>query len=158
MASTAIKPADSPAAAQQAPAAETVAALAQAGRRAQRALGQLSSAQRAAARGHAAQPLRDAEAASLAANAADCESGEAGGLSLAMLDRLRLDPARLADMADAVAVIADLPDPVGEIIDWRERPNGLVLERVRIPVGLIGIVYESRPNVTVDAAALCVRS
>lgn len=138
--------------------AETVAARAQAGRVAQRTLALLASAQRAAALRRAAQALRDVAPVILEANAADCEAGQAAGLSDAMLDRLRLDAPRLADMADAVAAIADLPDPVGEIIDRRERPNGLVLERVRIPVGMIGIIYESRPNVTADAAALCVRS
>jgi glutamate-5-semialdehyde dehydrogenase len=75
-----------------------------------------------------------------------------------MLDRLRLDPARLEGIAAAVDAVADLPDPVGQVIDSATRPNGLVLSRVRVPVGLIGIIYESRPNVTADAAALCVRS
>ena len=155
MASSAIKPDDLPSAAA---VAETVAALARGGRRAQRVLAQTPSAQRAVALRRAAQAMRDAAPAILAANLADCEAGQAAGLCGARLDRLRLDEARLAAMANAVAAIADLPDPVGEIIDRRERPNGLVLERVRIPVGLIGIVYESRPNVTADAAALCVRS
>ncbi|MCA1660750.1 MAG: glutamate-5-semialdehyde dehydrogenase [Novosphingobium sp.] len=138
--------------------AETVARLARAGREAQRALAAMSSEARAGALRHAATALRDAETTVLAANAEDCAAGAANGLSSAMLDRLRLDPARLAAIADAIAAIAELPDPVGEIIDRRQRPNGLVLERVRIPVGLIGIVYESRPNVTADAAALCVRA
>jgi glutamate-5-semialdehyde dehydrogenase len=71
---------------------------------------------------------------------------------------LRLDAARLAGVADSVEAVAALPDPVGEAIDTRTRPNGLVLSRVRVPIGVIGIVYESRPNVTVDAAALCVMS
>jgi glutamate-5-semialdehyde dehydrogenase len=75
-----------------------------------------------------------------------------------MLDRLRLDPERLAAIAAAVDQVADLPDPVGQVIDSASRPNGLELSRVRVPVGLIGIVYESRPNVTADAAALCLRS
>ena len=158
MATSAIQPVEAPATALLVPVTETVAELARAGRRAQQALAQMPSARRAAALRQAAQALRDAAPAILAANAADCDAAQAAGLSGAMLDRLRLDPARLADMADAVAAIADLPDPVGEIIDRRQRPNGLVLERVRIPVGLIGIVYESRPNVTADAAALCVRS
>ena len=118
----------------------------------------MPSERRAAALRRAAQSLRDSGPAILAANAADMEAARIAGLSAAMLDRLLLDAPRLAAMADAVAAIADLPDPVGEIIDRRERPNGLVLERVRIPVGMIGIVYESRPNVTADAAALCVRS
>ena len=138
--------------------AETVADLARAGRVAQQTLARMPSSGRATALLRAAQALRDAAPAILAANAADMEAAQLAGLSAAMLDRLLLDAPRLAGMADAVAMIADLPDPVGQIIDRRERPNGLVLERVRIPVGLIGIVYESRPNVTADAAALCVRS
>ena len=99
-----------------------------------------------------------AEVTILAANARDMASGEANGLTAAMLDRLRLDPVRLAAMADAVEQIAALPDPVGQVIDRSSPPNGLELSRVRVPIGLIGIVYESRPNVTADAAALCLRS
>ena len=138
--------------------AETVCELARAGRVAQQALARMPSSGRATALLRAAQALRDAAPAILAANTADMDAARIAGLSAAMLDRLLLDAPRLAAMADAVAAIADLPDPVGEIIDRRERPNGLVLERVRIPIGLIGIVYESRPNVTADTAALCVRS
>ena len=138
--------------------AETVCDLARAGRLAQRELARMPSDRRAAALRVAAQALRDAAPAILAANSADMEAARIAGLSAALLDRLLLDAPRLAAMAGAVAAIADLPDPVGEIIDRRERPNGLVLERVRIPVGMIVIVYESRPNVTADAAALCVRS
>ena len=137
---------------------ETIARLARAARAAQAALALLSSEARASALRRAAQALRDREPAILAANAEDCAAVERAGLSPAMLDRLKLDPARLADTAGAIAAVADLPDPLGEVIERRERPNGLVLERIRIPIGLIGIVYESRPNVTADAAALCVRS
>jgi glutamate-5-semialdehyde dehydrogenase len=135
---------------------EQVTELARAGREAQRSLAAIGSPARAAALRLAATALRDAETAILAGNAEDCTAAD--DLSAAMLDRLKLDSARVAGMADAVAAVADLPDPVGEVIDRRQRPNGLVLERVRIPVGLIGIVYESRPNVTADAAALCVRA
>jgi glutamate-5-semialdehyde dehydrogenase len=132
--------------------------LARAGRLAQRALARLSDAQKAAALRAAAESLRANEAAILAANAQDVSAGEARGLTGAMLDRLRLDSARLAAIADAVDQVAGLPDPVGEVISRAERPNGLVLTRVRVPIGLIGIIYESRPNVTADAAALCLRS
>ena len=142
--------------------AESVEALvermARAGRTAQRRLAALSDAQKAAALRAAAQALRDAEAEVLAANARDIAAGEAGGLTKAMLDRLKLDPARLAAIADAVEQVAALPDPVGRVIDSVSRPNGLALARVRVPIGLIGIIYESRPNVTADAAALCLRS
>ena len=132
--------------------------LAVAGRAAQRKLAALSDAQKATALRAAAQALRADEAEILAANARDIAAGEANGLSGAMLDRLRLDTARLAAIADAVDQIAGLPDPVGEVIDTSSRPNGLRLSRVRVPIGLIGIIYESRPNVTADAAALCLRS
>ncbi len=94
----------------------------------------------------------------LAANARDVAAGEANGLSGALLDRLRLDPARLEGAARGVEAVAALPDPVGETIGASERPNGLQLSRVRVPIGVIGIIYESRPNVTADAAALCVMS
>ena len=132
--------------------------LARAGRLAQRRLAAMPAGAKAAALLAAAQALRDAEADILAANARDLAAGEANGLSKAMLDRLKLDPARLAGMAGAVEHVAQLADPVGEVIDSAERPNGLKLSRIRVPIGLIGIIYESRPNVTADAAALCLRS
>ncbi len=132
--------------------------IAKAGRAAQRGLARLDAPAKARALHAAAAALRAAEAEILAANAQDMAAGDERGLSGAMLDRLKLDPARLAGIADAVDQVADLPDPVGAVIDSVTRPNGLVLSRVRVPVGLIGIIYESRPNVTADAAALCVRS
>lgn len=104
----------------------------------------------------AAAAIRADGDAILAANARDLAEGD--GLSAAMRDRLLLDEGRLAAIADAVDAVAALDDPVGAEIDRRERPNGLALARVRVPIGVIGIVYESRPNVTVDAAALCVMS
>lgn len=127
-------------------------------RAAQRALARLSSDEKAQALRVAAESLRNAQTDILAANAKDIEAGKAKGLTKAMLDRLRLDPDRLSGIADAVAQVADLPDPVGQVIDSTQRPNGLKLERVRVPIGLIAIIYESRPNVTADAAALCLRS
>jgi len=132
--------------------------LAEAGRAAQRVLAAMPDAAKAAALRAAAAAMRAAEAEILAANALDLAAGEANGLSKAMLDRLRLDPSRLAGIADAVEQVAALADPVGEVIDSSERPNGLRMSRVRVPIGLIGIIYESRPNVTADAAALCLRS
>lgn len=136
----------------------TVAALARAGRTAQRTLGALSSEARAEGLAAAADAVRSDSAAILAANALDLAAGAAAGLSSAMLDRLRLDEERLRGITDAIDGVAALPDPTGAVISRDERPNGLVLERVRIPIGLIGIIYESRPNVTADAAALCVRA
>ena len=135
-----------------------VARLAQAGRAAQRILARLTDAEKAAGLRAAAEAMRASEAAILAANALDVAAGEERGLSGAMLDRLRLDSARLAGICDALDQVAALPDPVGEEISRSQRPNGLLLSRVRVPIGLIGIIYESRPNVTADAAALCLRS
>ena len=137
---------------------ECVARLARAGRAAQRVLARMSDTAKADALRQAAHALRAAEADVLSANARDLAAGEVNGLSAAMLDRLKLDSARLAGVADAVEAVANLPDPAGQVIDTATRPNGLVLSRVRVPIGLIGIIYESRPNVTADAAALCVRA
>lgn len=132
--------------------------LAHAGRKAQRTLSIMNSDARGAALLCAAEALRADADTVLDANAIDIAAGEAAGLSSAMLDRLRLDPARLEGIASAVESVAKLDDPVGQIIDTAERPNGLKLSRVRVPIGTIGIIYESRPNVTADAAALCVRA
>jgi glutamate-5-semialdehyde dehydrogenase len=121
-------------------------------------LAAMPSAQKAAALAAAARAVRDDEVAILAANAEDMARAAAAGLSSALLDRLRLDSGRLAAMADGMTAVADLNDPIGVIIDETTRPNGLVLQRVRVPLGVIGIVYESRPNVTADAAALCFKS
>lgn len=135
--------------------------IARMGERARRAAASLAStpdARRADALLRAAESLRSARDAILAANAIDVARGRAAGLSDAMLDRLRLDPARVDAIASGVAAVAGLTDPVGQVIDTDTRPNGLVLSRVRVPIGVIGIVYESRPNVTADAAALCVRA
>jgi glutamate-5-semialdehyde dehydrogenase len=135
-----------------------VTRIARAGRAAQRQVALMSDAQKEHALRAAAAALREDGAAILQANATDCSAAEARGTSGALLDRLRLDDKRLAAMADAVEQVAGLADPVGQVIDRSERPNGLQLSRVRIPIGLIGIIYESRPNVTADAAALCLRS
>ena len=146
-----------PAAAAETP-AELIARLAAAGRTAQRVLAGLDSASKAGALRAAAAAMRGAETAVLAANARDMTAGAAAGLSGAMLDRLKLDPPRVEAIAKALDQIAALPDPVGQIIDSSTAPSGLALSRVRVPIGVIGIVYESRPNVTADAAALCLAS
>ena len=91
----------------------------------------------------------------LAANERDMEAGQKSGLSAAMLDRLRLDQDRLDGIVSALLAIADLKDPVGEVISAWDRPNGLQISRVRTPLGVIGVIFESRPNVTADAGALC---
>src|SRR5690606_33055021 len=92
------------------------------------------------------------------ANARDLSAGKEAGLSSAMLDRLKLDDKRLAGMADSVRQIAAQQDPVGQIISGAVRPNGLRLQKLRVPLGVVLIIFESRPNVTSDAAALCIRS
>ena len=127
-------------------------------RSAARCLAGANDATKAAALLAAAGALRASVADILAANAKDVAAAVAAGISPAMLDRLKLDEGRIAAMASAVEQVATLVDPVGQIIDSRSRPNGLVMERVRVPVGVLGIIYESRPNVTADAAALGLRS
>ncbi|HWK40981.1 MAG TPA: glutamate-5-semialdehyde dehydrogenase [Croceibacterium sp.] len=137
---------------------QLVAGLARAGRTAQRVLARMDTAGKAAALRSAVTALRARGPEIIAANARDVAAGEANGLSGAMLDRLRLDAKRLEGIASALEAVAALPDPVGQVIDHSIAPSGLELSRVRIPIGLIGIIYESRPNVTADAAALCLMS
>lgn len=117
--------------------------------------GMPTAAKAAALRAAAAAIRADAEAIA-AANAIDMVRAEANGLSSAMLDRLKLDAKRIEGMAAGVEAVAALPDPTGRVIEEVTRPNGLILRRVRIPIGVIGIIYESRPNVTADAGVLCV--
>ena len=105
-----------------------------------------------------AEAIRANEARILEANAADMTDAKAKDLSAALLDRLMLDPKRVDAMAKGLEEIAALPDPVGRTLAEWDRPNGLEIARVAVPLGVIGIIYESRPNVTADAAAICVRS
>ncbi len=135
-----------------------MATMAANARAAARQLATADDATKSAALKGAAAALRVSADDILAANLKDVESAVAAGISPAMLDRLTLDDARLEAMASAVDQVAVLADPVGQIIDSRNRPNGLVMERIRVPVGVLGIIYESRPNVTADAAALGLRS
>ena len=94
----------------------------------------------------------------LAANAQDMESGRENGMTQALLDRLELTPERIAGMEEGVRQVAALPDPVGQMVKMETRPNGLTIGKKRVPLGVIGIIYEARPNVTVDAAALCLKA
>ena len=94
----------------------------------------------------------------IAANAADIENGRAAGLNDGLIDRLMLDKKRIAGIAEGCRQVAALPDPVGEVLWMRRRPNGLNIGQKRVPMGVIGIIYEARPNVTVDAAALCFKA
>jgi glutamate-5-semialdehyde dehydrogenase len=135
--------------------------VAEMGQKARPAFAQIArtgDADKAAALRASAKFLRDHKTEILTANEKDMEKGQERGLSNAMLDRLMIDDDRLEAIAKAVENVAGLPDPVGSVIDRTERPNGLIMERVRVPLGVIGIIYESRPNVTADAAALGLRS
>ncbi|REK56864.1 MAG: glutamate-5-semialdehyde dehydrogenase [Thermobacillus sp.] len=94
----------------------------------------------------------------IAANKEDLERGKVSGTSASLLDRLKLDESRIAGIAEGLRQIVELPDPVGEVLETFERPNGLRIEQVRVPLGVIGMIYEARPNVTVDAAGLCLKT
>src|SRR5664279_6318241 len=118
-----------------------------AARRASRTLAAISTEVKNAALDAIASALIARTAEILAANARDLEQGEANGLSPALLDRLALDPDRVAAMAAGVRAIAALPDPVGEVLDGGTLPNGLRMRRVRVPLGVVAVVYEARPNV-----------
>ena len=136
---------------------DPAALIAEMGRRARVASALLAlapTATKAAALVAAARALRAGEARILAANGEDMARGTAAGLTGAMLDRLKLSPERIDGIAAGLETVAKLPDPVGQEIDCTERPNGLVLTRVRVPLGVVGIIYESRPNVTADAGGL----
>ncbi len=94
----------------------------------------------------------------LSHNEVDYRRAQEDGATPTALDRLRLSPSRIHQMADGLRQVAELPDPVGEVVDGWVRPNGLRIERVRVPLGVVGIIYENRPNVTSDAAGLCLKS
>ncbi|MBI4198738.1 MAG: glutamate-5-semialdehyde dehydrogenase [Chloroflexi bacterium] len=135
-----------------------LAVIGQRARAAARLLARASTGAKNVALLNIAAALKEREAEVLAANTQDYRDAKAGGLSPAWLDRLLLNPERLAGMADDVRNIAALPDPIGEEYDVRTLPNGLRLGRRRVPLGVIGAIYESRPNVTVDIASLCLKS
>jgi glutamate-5-semialdehyde dehydrogenase len=131
------------------------------GRRAKvasRVLAGVSTAAKDAALHAAADLLAERATEVIAANAADLEAAAVGGMEAAPLDRLRLTEARIAGMATGLRQVAALADPVGEVLDGWRRPNGLEIQRVRVPLGVVAIIYENRPNVTSDAAGLCVKS
>ena len=121
-------------------------------------LAQLTNAEKNTILKAMAAAIRESAPILLDANATDLAAGEAKGLSAAMLDRLRLDEARVEAMATGIDQVAALPDPVGLVMEAWERPNGMRIEQVRVPIGTIGIIYESRPNVTADAAVLCFKT
>lgn len=137
---------------------ETIHQMGRQARAAAYRLAQLSSAEKNEILRAMAAAIRSQSAALLEANGKDLQAGREKGLSAAMLDRLRLDDARIEAMAAGIEQVATLPDPVGQVMDKWTRPNGIEIEQVRVPIGTIGIIYESRPNVTADAAALCFKT
>ena len=127
-------------------------------RKAARALALAPAAQKNRALAAMAKAIRGSQAAILAANREDLAEAKASGATAAFLDRLTLDAARIEAMAEGLDVIRKLKDPVGTVLaSWR-RPNGMRIERVRVPLGVVGVIYESRPNVTADAGALCLKA
>ncbi len=137
---------------------ETIQAMGQAARRAARALSRVDTRKKNAALLAIADQLVENTGKLIEANGKDLAAGRANGLDEAMIDRLAFDAAGIEKMAEGVRQIAALPDPVGEITDTVFRPSGIQVGRMRVPLGVIGIIYESRPNVTIDAAALCLKS
>ncbi len=138
--------------------AELLATLGGAARRAARAVAAADSGQKNSALLAIAGQLQTHRAAILAANAEDMANGRAKQLEAALLDRLELDDSRIDAMIEGLEQVAALPDPVGAITDLHYRPSGIQLGKMRVPLGVIGIIYESRPNVTIDAASLCLKS
>jgi glutamate-5-semialdehyde dehydrogenase len=137
---------------------QTMNSMGEGARRAARALALTTNEQRNQALSGAADAIRRRLGEILAANAVDMSEGKERGLSTAMLDRLMLDADRVEGMAAGIEAVAKLHDPIGQVLAEWERPNGLRIQRVSVPLGVIGIIYESRPNVTADAAALCLKS
>jgi len=135
-----------------------VTAKARAAKEAARALALASTRAKNEALLEMARGLEEKTAPVLEANRADLERGRAAGLTSAFIDRLTLSEARIEEMAAGLRQIAALPDPVGETVEAWRRPNGIEISRVRVPLGVIGFIYESRPNVTADAAGLCLKS
>src|SRR3954449_12360470 len=129
-----------------------------AAREAARRLAVMGSGAKDAALGRIADALEARTPEILEANARDLDAGRENGLSVALLDRLALTEARIRGIADGARAIAALPDPVGEVVDGGRLENGLEVRKVRVPLGVIAVVYEARPNVTIDAAALCLKS
>src|SRR5689334_5593778 len=135
-----------------------VVALGARAKAASRVLAQAPTSWKDAALNTAADLLLERAPEVQAANDADLEAAAAAGMGAGPLDRLRLTDARLAGMAHGLRTVAALPDPVGEVIDGSQRPNGIEITRVRVPLGVVAIIYENRPNVTSDAAGLCIKS
>src|SRR3954447_20879527 len=139
-------------------ATQSVTDLCRVAKAAARSLATLDSATKDRALLAVADALEERAGEIIEANARDLEAGRESGLSAALMDRLSLNDERIAAIAKGVRDIVALPDPVGEVIDGGRLPNGLQMRKVRVPLGVVAVVYEARPNVTIDAAALCLKS
>jgi glutamate-5-semialdehyde dehydrogenase len=137
---------------------EYMTSLGQQAKTAGREVSRAESGQKNAALLAIAEQLKNNTALLAEENAKDLQAGKEKGLDAALLDRLELTPARIQAMIDGLNEVAALPDPVGAMTDLKYRPSGIQVGQMRVPLGVIGIIYESRPNVTVDAAALCLKS
>ena len=137
---------------------EEIIAQARGAKRAAEILANLSTEMKDAALEAIATELENSMEEILAENRKDLEAGEKAGLSKALLDRLLLNEARIRSMAEGLREIIKLKDPVGDVIEMWRRPNGLMVGKMRVPIGVIGIIYEARPNVTIDAAGLCLKA
>ncbi len=137
---------------------EEMLTIGRAARAAAQVLGYATTEQKNAALGAAATALRDLSGELQAANAEDMAGGRAKGLTASLLDRLELNDSRIEAMAKGLEDVVALPDPAGQVIEERTRPNGLRISKVRVPLGVIGVIYESRPNVTADAGGLCLKA
>ncbi len=118
----------------------------------------LSTGQKNAALLRMAEALVQEASSIIAANALDLQRGRENGISVSLLDRLALNESRIAAMAEGLRQVVELPDPIGDVLEAFDRPNGLSIRKVRVPLGVIGMIYEARPNVTVDAAGLCLKT
>src|SRR3984957_19197925 len=137
---------------------ELMNALATRARAAARVLALASPAQKNKALDAIARAIRSHAAAILAANAEDVSEARASGATSAFVDRLTLTQSRIDAMAEAVATVRAIEDPIGVVTERWQRPNGMTIERVRVPLGVVGVIFESRPNVAADAGALCLKS
>src|SRR6187431_1484832 len=138
--------------------AATMSEIGRSAKAAARVLALASTDQKNRALGGMAAAIRASRSDILAANADDLADGKAAGLSAAALDRLTLNGPRVEAMAEGLDVVRGLADPVGRVTETWTRPNGMTIERVKVPLGVVGVIYESRPNVTADAGALCLKA
>ncbi len=137
---------------------KTINEIGEAALTAKRSLAKLTTGEKNNLLNLSAKALRENAQRVIEANGKDIENAKANGISTALIDRLRLDEKRINDMADGLEQVAELPDPIGEVLDMKTLPNGLIVGKRRVPMGVIGIIYEARPNVTSDAFGLCLKA